>query len=144
MAALLKILSLFLLSTVKFTVAAFLLAFQYRFDVAYLILLFGGVAGVLFFWVLWEKILLLWRKYFVKNKDKALVKIKQRRRIVKAKRQYGYWGIIVLTPILLSIPLGVFIIKRYFSMQKGALLALFFSVAIWGLILLVVANLFNL
>ena len=52
------------------------------------------------------------------------------------KNTYGYWGIVILTPIVISIPIGVFLLLQYFTHHKYKLLHLSLSVILWSLTLI--------
>jgi hypothetical protein len=53
----------------------------------------------------------------------------------KIRNKYGLLGIIILTPILLSIPLGTMLANRYYSTKKRIPLYLIISVICWSFIL---------
>jgi hypothetical protein len=55
--------------------------------------------------------------------------------MVKLSRKYGLLGLAALTPILLSIPLGIFIITRLESSRSKILLYMFISVTCWSIII---------
>ena len=54
---------------------------------------------------------------------------------VKIKRKYGFLGIIVLTPVLLSIPIGTFLAARFYANRSHTVLYLCASVVLWSLIM---------
>ena len=103
----------------------------------------GGLIGILVFAFLSEQLLFLWRNYlwnflqklFNISREKVKTKkifTKKNRRIVKIKSKYGLAGIALSTPILLSIPLGVFLTIRYFNHKKYKLLYLLGGNIIWS------------
>lgn len=59
---------------------------------------------------------------------------KTNRRIVAIKSRYGLIGIALVSPILISIPVGAFIAVRYFHNKKKILLYMMASVAVWSAI----------
>lgn len=59
---------------------------------------------------------------------------KANRRIVSIKSRYGLIGIALVSPILISIPVGAFIAVRYFHNKKKILLYMMASVAVWTVI----------
>lgn len=59
---------------------------------------------------------------------------KTNRRIVAIKSKYGLIGIALVSPILISIPVGAFIAVRYFHNKKKILLYMMASVAVWSAI----------
>lgn len=54
--------------------------------------------------------------------------------IAKIRRRYGMWGIIVLSPILLSIPIGALLGSKYFTHRHGFIPFMILSISIWGII----------
>ena len=59
------------------------------------------------------------------NKNKFIVKIRMR---------YGMWGIIVLSPVLLSIPIGALLGTKYFPHRHSFIPYMILSISIWGII----------
>ena len=55
-------------------------------------------------------------------------------RIVRIKQQYGLIGIAVSTPFLLSIPVGVFLVVRYYRSSSTKFLYLIASNLLWSVI----------
>jgi prolipoprotein diacylglyceryltransferase len=51
------------------------------------------------------------------------------------KKKYGLWGIAILTPVLLSIPLGTFLANKYYRNKKTVLFSLTLSVVCWSIIM---------
>ena len=122
----------------------------------------GGIVGILFFFFFSGWIIKQYRKYmpkinscfslpfFSNCKQPSLetenikkVKFSKRNRfILKMHKRYGYFGLITFTPILLSIPLGAFIAKRYYSREKHVLVHLSVSIVIWSFVLSTIFTLF--
>jgi hypothetical protein len=140
-----KIIGFFFLSTVKFAVATLPIAVAFPFEQALLISISGGITGAFFFMYLWARILKIWY-FFISKKptvdDNKIQINRKRRRVVKLKNTYGYWGIIFLTPSLLSIPLGAFILMNFFKKRRYIFLHLSMSIAIWGVLLVGFFSLF--
>ncbi len=132
-----EIISVFLLSTVKFVLGSVPLAlgFGFPFLKSLLVTCSGGISGVLIFVNISEylinkikergrthkKIQPFKKKFTLKNKI-----------IVKVKMRFGLIGIAFLTPLLLSIPIGSFIALRYFKNKNKVQLYLFGSVFFWS------------
>jgi hypothetical protein len=102
----------------------------------------GGIAGIYFFAYLSEKILAWWKRTF-RRSDRHILEDEQQekkiftrknRRIVRIKQQYGLIGIALVTPFLLSIPVGVFLVVRYYNTSKKKFHCLIASNLIWSLI----------
>ncbi len=79
----------------------------------------GGVAGIIFFTFLSRLLIHLYGKYWP---DKLKVKTKKHkifntrnRRLVRIKSKYGIPGIAVLNPVILSIPVGTFLMTKYYG-----------------------------
>lgn len=98
----------------------------------------GGILGILVFGVLSKGLLKAWEICMpAKFKDrikKRAVFSKRSRRIVSLKLNYGLPGIVILTPVILSIPLGVFLIAKYFNKSLKNYLWLFCGLIIWSII----------
>lgn len=152
-----KVISLLLLSGIKF-IFAFPVAVKLHFSCLNTIFItsIGGVLGIVFFSFFWEHVIkiYLWfvhsylyrfpkirkvlrqLKYrFVKPKGERKVPFKRRRRYVWLKNNSGILGIALLTPILLSIPLGTFLAVRFFGRNIKTLVVLSFTLIAWSIII---------
>jgi hypothetical protein len=72
-----------------------------------------------------------------KRREKAKGKKTFTRRnkfFVRIRRNYGMWGIVALTPIVLSIPVGAFLLRKYYGHRKEAIPAALFALALEGLL----------
>lgn len=156
-AILLKQLSILLVSAVKLMVAApvsYLLGYSYLHTLVNTAV--GGVMGVVFFFFLSRTIFRLYRRfspYFHKivkvipglkvqvpeSYEQISVRKKifnrRNRTIVKIRIKYGMPGIIILTPVLLSIPFGTFLAIKYYSSRRNLLVWLSLSVVLWSVLL---------
>ncbi|MCF8296720.1 MAG: hypothetical protein K9J13_04170 [Saprospiraceae bacterium] len=70
-----------------------------------------------------------------KAKSKKKVFSFKNKFVAKMKINFGYIGLIAFTPVFLSIPLGAFLIKRYYSKEKNTLIYLTVSVVFWSFVL---------
>jgi len=68
---------------------------------------------------------------YISGKQKKIFSPRSRR-IVRLWKRYGFTGVAAITPILLSIPLGTFILTRFESKKKKILLYLFVSIVFWS------------
>jgi len=100
----------------------------------------GGLAGIMFFAYLSEMLIAWWKRNFKpkgkKDREKSREKktfTKRNRRIVRIKQRYGLPGIALITPFLLSIPLGVFLVIRYYRSNRYKYLYLLASNILWSL-----------
>ena len=131
-------------SSVKFAMTFPLAIMQFNFTFAETILWtnVGGILGIYFFAFLSEKLIAWWKKTFRrssttgKERSGAEKKIftKRNRRIVRIKKQYGLIGIAVTTPFLLSIPVGAFLLVRYYRASKKGFIFLILSNIAWSMI----------
>jgi hypothetical protein len=140
----LKIIQVLIASTLKFVVAP-MLAKQlgFFFVETFLLTTAGGIAGVVFFFYLSAALFrffgFIGRKLRIRKKAAHAKPARRKKKftrknkfIVKLRGKYGMFGIIALTPPLLSIPLGSVLANKYFAGNKRVLLYLFLSVAFWS------------
>jgi len=120
-----KELIVILLSTTKFGMTFPLAIIEFKFSITQAIIWtnIGGIIGIILFAYLSGQIIIIWRNYLgarfrkffnVKEKSRKIFS-KRNRRIVKIKSNYGLAGIALATPILFSIPFGVFLAVRYYQ-----------------------------
>ncbi|MEQ8910616.1 MAG: hypothetical protein RIC95_15575 [Vicingaceae bacterium] len=129
-----KILGLLLFSALKFFLAPSTSVIAgYGFWQTILITCGGGLVGFFLFFKFGE-VLQKGFQRIVKPKPKKRFS-KKNKMIVKLKRSYGLWGLAILTPCLLGIPLGALLASAYFRKQKGALLIFFAFIVLWSFIL---------
>ncbi len=161
MSGFLKILIVFAVSSIKFLIApALSFSMGLNFLQTFLSTTSGGITGVVIFFFLSRWLLLLYARYFVfytrkikKNfygflKLEVPVEIPARkftrrnRFIIKIVRKYGLAGIVVLTPVILSIPIGTFLATRFYASNRYLLVYLISSVLFWSLIMSSAISLF--
>ena len=139
-----QILLTILFSSVKFamTFPVAVMQFEFAFFETILWTNVGGVLGVYFFAFLSAKLIAWWNRTFKKKRSTDVVQTskekrifsKKNRRIVRIKQQYGLIGIALYTPIILSIPLGTFLVIRYYRNSKSKFFYLIASNVIWSVI----------
>ena len=140
----LEILLAILFSSFKFAATFPLVILQFKFSFVESLLWtnVGGIAGIYFFAYLSGKLIAWWTRNFRKPPKHAPEKEGQRkktftkrnRRIVRIKKQYGLIGIALSTPFLLSIPVGVFLVVRYYRSSRVKFLYMIASNVIWSFI----------
>lgn len=140
----LQIILTILFSSFKFAATFPLVTIQFQFGFAETILWtnVGGIAGIYFFAFLSGKLIDWWNRIFGKSSRKTAnenqhpkkIFTKRNRRIVRIKQRYGLIGIAITTPLLLSIPVGVFLVVRYYRSSKIKFLYLIASNLIWSVI----------
>jgi hypothetical protein len=126
--SLVQILLTILFSSFKFAATFPLVIIQ--FESSFLETIFwtnvGGIAGIYFFAFLSEKLISWWKKTFRRSNRKIIedeqqvkkIFTRRNRRIVRTKMKYGLMGIAMITPFLLSIPVGVFLVVRYYRSSR--------------------------
>lgn len=153
----LKQFSIILISAVKFLVAAptsYLFGYNYLETILNTTL--GGWLGVIVFYYLGRYIFShfpFWRRKMrhmyhklagipvhtrvIMNKKAEERKIFNRRNrfIVMIRSRFGFPGLIILTPVILSIPIGTMLIAKYYSTRRGHLAWLSLSVMAWSVVL---------
>lgn len=139
-----QILLTILFSSVKFAMTFPIAVMQFEFGFFETILWtnVGGIVGIYFFAFLSGKLIAWWNRNFRKKGQPApdagsngkKTFTKRNRRIVRIKQQYGLIGIALSTPIILSIPLGTFLVVRYYRSNKTKFFYLIVSNVIWSVI----------
>lgn len=157
-----KIVNVFLLATVKYfytPIYAFIIGLD--FFETLIILITGGIFGFFVFYYLSNILILsasILKPTFMKLipesvlkrlrswKQNRLSKTKNRKKfskrnkmIVKARSKYGMWGISLLTPILLSIPLGAFLIRKYYHHRKEAIPVMVLTIVVEGIVISIIS-----
>jgi hypothetical protein len=141
---LVQIILTILFSSFKFAATFPLVIIQFEFSFAETILWtnIGGIAGIYFFAFLSGKLLSWWKRAFRRSNRKILADEQQvkkiftrrTRRIVRIKQKFGLVGIALITPFLLSIPVGVFLVVRYYRTSKTKFLYLIGANLLWSVI----------
>lgn len=138
-----------------------IIGLEYKY--AILSVLFGGIGGFLFFYFLSkrvEKILhFIWPQlcrtipasikkrynlfceHHAEKRPKNIFS-KKSRFLVRTKISYGFWGIIIATPVLLTIPIGAFLANRYYAQRKHLVLYMILSIVGWAGVLSGLVHLF--
>jgi len=139
---------------------AMIIGMEYKY--AILALLGGGIGGFLFFYYLSKHIQNGWRLLLPQICQRVPVGIKQRVRLfcsskskkpqkrftrrkrflVKVKTTYGLWGIIIATPLFLTIPVGAFLANKYYSRRKNIVFYMILSIVGWGAVYSGIIHLF--
>jgi len=134
----LKLLNIFLWCTSKFFVGAIMAnSSNIGFIPAFLATLSGGIFGVWFYIIFIERILILKRKYFPPKPIKKVKFNRFKRFLIWIKMHGGLWELSLLTPIILTIPVGIFLSITFFHNKKKIFFTQSVSVFIWTCILIV-------
>ncbi len=139
----LKIVSVFLLSSVKFGIGGVPAAVfaNFPFFKAMLITITGGMTGVVVFTYLSD---------WINNRIKKAIHKKPKKKftitnkiIVYVKKYFGLVGLSIITPLILSIPLGVFIAVKFYHDKNKVMRFMFVSIVGWAVILYFVLHTFR-
>ena len=118
-----------------FPVAVFL--FNMSFFETILYTNIGGIIGIIVFAFLskglFKLIDLLWPKRQNGPGRSKGIFTRRNRRLIFLKNKYGLPGIVILTPVLLSIPVGAFLITKYFGRKKINYLYLLTGQFLWSI-----------
>ncbi|MBL4593947.1 MAG: hypothetical protein JKX68_09050 [Flavobacteriales bacterium] len=136
-AEILEIFGLLLIAATKFAVAVGILllpATDYSYVEIVSTLLTGGFIGIFFFYFFSNWVNKIIGKLFKKKKKKKVFS-KKIRRFIHIKNKYGIVGISLITPIIISIPVGSFIASRFFSKKKYTLIIMLAGVVFWSILL---------
>lgn len=98
----------------------------------------GGIIGVIFFSYVWRILLNVWKKFKPKTvkpqKKKKKIFSRRNRRFVKIKTRYGLPGIVILSPVILSIPVGTLLAIKYYGRKKTTMAWLVVGQIVWSVI----------
>lgn len=160
----LKLLNVFLLATVKYFFSfPYALVIGLNYEQAIVSVMVGGIAGFFFFYYLSELLIRGFHRYkcvlckvvpeFVKTKYQKLCEMrsksheqvrftKKSRWLINVKTKYGLWGIVISSPVILSIPVGAFLLKKYYSGTKNVFGYMMISIVGWAAFFAVVTIIF--
>jgi hypothetical protein len=98
----------------------------------------GGALGAVIFTFFSGILIKTWNRYlpeiFKCQKKPKKVFTKRKRFLVKVKAKYGLTGIVILTPLLLSIPVGSFLIAKYYGRKRINIAWLISGQVVWSFI----------
>lgn len=147
-----KLAQVVIISGIKFLFAPFIsIGYGFNYFQTVLFTTLGGIAGLFFFYYLSRWMIRLYFKlcpviisYFGGEKARIALQESQCRKpnrkkftrknksIVNIRNKYGLLGIVLLTPVLLSIPIGAFLAQKYYSKKNNVLVYLSLSVLMWS------------
>lgn len=157
-------LQVFIIASLKYVLTlpyALLLGMDYEASVV--AILTGGMGGFLFFYYMRKPAIRLFlmarvgacrivpEKYKGKvncicdkiaTPTKKLVFTKRNRSIVSIKRSYGLWGLVLTTPVLLSIPVGAVLASHFYPGEKKVVGYMLLSIVGWGVVISLIWRLF--
>ena len=100
----------------------------------------GGLIGIIIFSYLSDQLIGLrnWVGFRSANKkddsSKKIIINRKKRRMVRIKQKHGLIGIVVFTPVILSIPVGAFLTVHYYGKNNMKMFYLFCANLVWSLI----------
>lgn len=136
-----EILIIFLLSSVKFLLApGVALGVGISYLQTILITTIGGATGVVVFYYFGTFIFRTIDEWVSSKRKNRVIKKKKvftrrNRTLVRFRKRYGLPGLALLTPTILSIPIGTIIASRYFHNPYRTIPFLIASVFLWSLLL---------
>ncbi|MFW6214811.1 MAG: hypothetical protein ACOC45_02570 [Alkalispirochaetaceae bacterium] len=128
------------LSTFKFGVTLPVAFAALDFWEAYLWTNLGGAVGVLATAYLADLVLPLWRRHLAPRIRRVTggprrPSRKRIKRLARIKRRYGFPGVVILNPVLLSIPVSTVISMHLFPNIRHKPLYLILGMLLWSLLL---------
>lgn len=98
----------------------------------------GGLLGITVFTLVSRGLLKMFDAYWpakLRCKKKPRKTFTKRNRwLVIIKNKYGLPGIVILTPVILSIPIGVFLNTKYYGHKKSSYLYILLGHIAWSFI----------
>lgn len=135
---------LFLCSTFfKMGMPTLVIYFKFDFFYSFVFSVGSGFLGSVVY-TYFSYYIIKWWNYFKQKWQKHPSKIftKQNRRIIRIKNTFGLTGIAILSPVLLSIPLGAFLGEKFYKNKKKVILYLNASILFWFLTLYMLMKFF--
>lgn len=94
----------------------------------------GGILGTIIFLNFSKLLIRTWKKYFPVRSKRRKIFTPANRKFVKVKMKYGLPGIVILSPVLLSIPVGAFLAAKYYGSGKKVFSLLVAGQIIWSVV----------
>jgi hypothetical protein len=96
----------------------------------------GGIIGVAFFFYFSDFLIRMWNRYWPESltfkRRKRKIFTPWNRRFVRIKNNYGLSGIVILSPVLLSIPVGSFLAAKYYGTKPNVIFRLIAGQILWS------------
>lgn len=150
----LDFLQVFVLASIKYLLTLpYALVIGMDYEAAVVAILSGGIVGFFFFYYLRKPASWVlravraatcrivpdsirgkasgWCNNMINPAKKALF-TRRNRRIVQIKKTYGFWGLIIATPVFLSIPVGAFLASHFYAGNRKIVVYMVLSIITWG------------
>ncbi len=134
MEEILKIFSVIGLSSVRHTFFGVPLAASYGYSLLEVVLYSatGGIAGMVIFMLLAHSLKSWYKQLFPKKAKRKFTKMN--RFIVRVRQRFGLIGIALITPPILSIPVGTVIATSIYKNKPKVFFTLLVSIIFWSLL----------
>lgn len=94
----------------------------------------GGILGAFIFLNFSRFLIRTWERYSPGRKRKKMIFSPSSRKFVRIKMKYGLPGIVILSPVILSIPVGAFLAAKYYGTNVKVLTWLVGGQFFWSVI----------
>jgi hypothetical protein len=141
-----QIISVILVSTIKFIIGlAMSLAYNFPPITFYFTTVGGGMIGVFIYLYLWDFFLIIKNKVWEPKPKKVQIKINKKiRNMVHFSRTWGIYGIALVTPTIISMPIGTLICRSIEKNKWHIKLVMFVSLSFWSLLIIALQYFFHL
>ena len=134
--SILQFIGVFLLASTKFLYSpAAAYASDYSFIQTLLTTCLGGFFGVILFFKTGTIIMRWWNARFHPKKKEKKKFTKKNRAFITFRSKYGLYGLSLLTPCIISIPIGCLLAGKYYESEKLLYPLMFASVVFWSIVL---------
>lgn len=118
----------------KLGMPAACILFKFNMTKVIIVSCIGGIGGSIFYVYLFAAIIKWWdkRRQLKSGGKKKIIFTKANRRIIKIKHRFGLLGISILTPFILSIPLGAFLAERFYKNKPKVIFYLSICTVLWS------------
>jgi hypothetical protein len=103
----------------------------------------GGMLGVVFYLYLWDFLVKFKERFFPRKQKEGIRMSKRRRWLVKFLQKYEIYGVVVLTPIILSVPIGTLLAAAFEANKWKIKRLMLFSFIGWTLLMYGLSKLFG-
>ena len=142
--AVIKLFTVVLWSAFKYMIG-FFMALGYGLNYVEVILTTtsGGIIGVLICLYLWDIIVALRNRLFPPHPQRGIKMSNRRRMLVKLINRFEIYGIVILMPVLLSVPVGTVLASMIEKNKWKIKVMMFISFVAWGSVLYGLYRLFG-